>query len=642
MALKRVGALCAAATLVAIACKTPGNNAKVKDDDALPQDSVAPAEPPPDQAQTEADTDQAVTSAAGGFDVNDWSIFFPTKDGLPYPNITLDGFKDNRGTEVWPKATAFQPLIAFATGGATTQVTGAVETPQFTRFDEPGADSLALVTVDPARKRRINALTPKISSFVAATDNSATPTVTTDTGAVARLGPDITTQANWRVISLRMDPCAEQDTGVCNVEFRLIVQPFSKTTGRAIDTAAHLLYNMGSLKIAGKNSSIDAQKRTPGLPADITFAGIVKDLAQLKTLAKQAGADTNGVPLGVHPGLAKEAASVGAGQQGALAQELLKFIKKYTQGGLTTVTSMQLTSPPEPWVFFVGEVHNGTWAPVAITGGSAAMSIRFAALQAQAFIPVPDNISGIHNSSIMGNPSQQDFVNAMIIDNPGKFGGPEGRNSVLNTDCISCHVGATAINRLGNFDPQVAGKAINPQTGKPAMYVPADGITGYMGASNNPAKNATATGKWDFRNFGLNLDGQTASIESRMLNEAAEVVRFVNQDIMGVPNPGFKCKNSTSDAKRLDNHTKMWECNVRRNLAFATCAASICSGDGTIPGNPVGPRPLPGPAPRPTDNSTPGSGPVTLPGSALPATGNTGGATPGRPLGGSGVPVPSN
>jgi len=490
-----------------------------------------------------------VTGAAPAFDVNDLSILFPTDaNGFPYPEIVISTATDAQGKLLWPAQTAFQAMLDFGQGKTQGTITSA---PFFTgqsAGDTADSDSSSLA----------------LASSTASIEQ------------VISLQPSnpVLTQANWRVMGLRADPCAEQDVNTCNVEFRLIVQPFNGNL--AFDTAAHLLFNLGHLAVNGKSSEIDV--RHPSLPASVTFQGLLQDLGAIKAAAAATKGSTDGQPLSIHPGLVAELAAQNnnGGTQGPVARLIDKLIKTYTQGGLTVVTTMQLNSPPLPWIFYQGTVTNGVWQPISITGGSPQMSVRFNG--SGGFVPDPKNKSGVSNSRLLGGAppaTPQDFATSFKIDNPGKFNDANPRNSVNNTDCLSCHVGATAI------QDNAAMLAVSQGVG--VMYVPADGITGYMGAGNGSNQftngvppQAVATGIWDFRNFGVSNNSRTSSIESRMLNEAAEAARFVNEDILQEKNPGFVCQPGASDAERQQNHAKLWDCNVKNKSTFASCAAQIC------------------------------------------------------------------
>jgi len=568
----------------------------------------------------------ANADSTSGLDVNDLSILFPfDSTGIPYPNIQIGNATDPTGVDIngkplWPHDNVFQKMIDFATngghgGGGGGLNPGVVSATGGLANAEPPNMPLGMINerigassgANPNLTGPAGMLTnPMIgSALLNPTTHQIDPTAGVQVndlqGVCTNLRPEVLDQTAWRVVSIRIDPCAEQGPNSCNVELRLIVRPFSLTGGTskvpdAIDTSVHLLYTLGKLKVAGTASEISADSRPPRLDSSINFQSLIADVQAIKALSATAvnnanSNDTNGTsgkPLSQHPGLVAELqAQNGQGKNnaGAIGQKIIALIQKYGSGGLTVMTSMQLLHGGNPWVFFQGKVGaDGVWVPVSITGKSPQMSIRTA--PGIAASPEPVNAFGFANTQYLNvNPIDAALRNSFVTDNPGRFNDPKERVSVNNMDCVSCHVGNLVYTHANNVSALVHGFSTDGST--PLLYVPSPGITGYMGvdqmfrnvADQLPENVVVGANPWNFHNFGPNgADEGGESVQSRTLNEAAESVRFVNEDILGVANPGFVCKASETDPiARAKTHAKLWDCNVKNRTPFPTCAAQICS-----------------------------------------------------------------
>lgn len=392
-------------------------------------------------------------------------------------------------------------------------------------------------------------------------------------------------QNSWRIVGMRMDLCAgpKDKSQPCEVEFRLIAQPFGdsapvppkpgqpapvvdKAGPFMFDIAAHLLYKVGFLDLAsGQIKDEDGNVVT-------TAQAMIQDLQGVK---QASSVDTNGQPLGVHPGLAAEVKQGG----GAFGNAVQNLINKYTRDGnkflITNVTTMQLAGPvtfdSSVWVFFQGTVDpapNYDWVPTTITGGEGIWSIRTASVLGKVgrFFPPTE----LHSKRKAIDPIFDYEANQKVptehqdlpsfFDNPGKYGNPAAKigdvtaSSVLNTDCVSCHMTAPrAIERTI--------KSANGQgTPRPSLFQPPVGTTAYVSLEAMPRVD------YSLRNFGYflpppfaaNLKGnetgtgnifnfpgtrkETPAVMPRVANESAELVNLINSRFVNKPNPGLTCK----------------------------------------------------------------------------------------------------
>jgi len=194
----------------------------------------------PEQEATEAQLSKVL-------DVNDVSVLFPLKGGLPQPAIAADDKLLN--------PTHFASVLKAA------------------------QDGLAGVGKSPA------ALNDGPSAGAAS-------------------------QANWKIVGFRFDPCAPgiglpqatlagiaaatKSPDECKIQLRLIAQPF--INGQDFDSTAHLVFQIG----ASTKQDLANAKLSDGT----TLKQVVDRLVEIKTSSRLAGNfDTSGQPLEPHTGL---------------------------------------------------------------------------------------------------------------------------------------------------------------------------------------------------------------------------------------------------------------------------------------------------------------------------------------------------
>ncbi len=521
--------------------------------------------------QGTADSGSQVLASANlsgmALDVSDVSILFPKRGpGQFYPDI--------RGRAIWPAA-AFDDLMAFCQSEDGVSVTdpaldpakvGKIRCGQFI-LDKAFLDDMdrikgrhAPTAQDSARVRAAIEVNEAIGNdTVKCEDLADGRKLCIDTGARVTLQDErkaIANLDNWRVVGMRVDLCAgaNNDTNEqCEIEFRLTAQPFGDAANHMFDASAHLLYRLGFLDM--KTGEISGAP--PGV--EFTMQEIIRDLQ----LIKAAGASTDGMPLGVHPGLKREMKESGS----AVGNEVVRVIKKYTQGGagMTFAATMQLAGQGDTgvWVFYHGPVGNGRWLPGVITGSETTWSIRTASVKGPRgrMFPPTEVHSDRPSINPMFNynrgetlpPDVQDLPS--FFDNPGRYGdvelkvGSQVAASVRNADCVGCH--SSTIRSFGwgikTYDPtQGAKRALMP-----SLYQPPVGTTAYLDPEVIPRNG------YSMRNFGYfvapaveNPKGEGVEIPavmSRVVVESAELVNLINTRYIGKPNPGLTCAPGGSE-----------------------------------------------------------------------------------------------
>jgi len=318
--------------------------------------------------------------------------------------------------------------------------------------------------------------------------------------------------ANWRIYGMRVDPCSDF-TSCTTVQIRFIAQPISTDTRAPQDTAAHIVF---------------------GAPASLALP-IVARLQKIKALSKAAKHDTDGVPLGEHPGLR---------QPGAVADEVARFVNDFviqTPLSLLGVAFQGVQKSSAPWVFYVGSVTNGSWT---VHDQPASSSVT----QTRTLSPAPDGVTftvgplpprdGTTRSTawaLQGNPTpaESNFLHA--VDNPIPSANFLTGSTVNNTDCVSCHTAGNAIAR--NVDNGVVNGLSKDR------YVVPPGITGYVGLSHRQRDAGFDQSQWVIRNFGR--AGIAPSVSNRAATESARVADLVNTSILHATKhgPGKDCSD---------------------------------------------------------------------------------------------------
>jgi hypothetical protein len=368
--------------------------------------------------------------------------------------------------------------------------------------------------------------------FIAIAENPERPGIP-DSG-VARIGlpGDVKKIGAWFVAGIRIDAGAPGLSKEIIEQFgrqpqiRLIIQPVTNGPDgfQVHDIAGHLIFNF-NLEPDPALAGCEPFKRSK--PDDEKFKAIVRDVAALRdqlAAGKFGGAKvTTAGDLNVHPGL--------SGASAKPFRDALKAMleKHLSQERLLTAAVMGVDEP-EPWIFvsmlkvpqlggFIavpGPTLDGVHAaqmlsfrsgkhvvPQPSTNNLNPITCRHAALQNPPLGKA--DRKGVSTSafidSSVGDARVNEIVN--IIADPKK-------SHFFNTDCVSCHTETAQplAKNVKNFTvPGVSKKVLPKET-------------------------------WNVRNFGwfpsfLQSDGgAAATITRRTAAETAEVVSFINKELL--------------------------------------------------------------------------------------------------------------
>ena len=281
------------------------------------------------------------------------------------------------------------------------------------------------------------------------------------------------TRASWRVVAARIDLCAQPlippPAPMCQVQLRLVAQPFGNNASGGQDAAFHLIYVLGT------------EKPVPGYPIpaypQASYERLAADLLAVQAASERAGGKTAGVPLGVHPGLAAEASRGG----NAVANAVRALIEnRIAESKARAITMMGLRdnskNAPDFWVFFGGLLRPDsagrlTLAPVRIpTFTRSEVLVEGFNVLTNNFSPISGPEQPVHAGNLF---TTNGFVTstkeAHQIDNPHLF-------DVLTQDCVSCHT-ATRQNMIHRA------RVAEDFTYR---YVPPAGVTAYVQCKNLP------------------------------------------------------------------------------------------------------------------------------------------------------------
>jgi hypothetical protein len=228
-------------------------------------------------------------------------------------------------------------------------------------------------------------------------------------------------------------------------------------------------------------------------------------------------------PLGVHPILSKQ------GGGGAFAQGLRAIVLKYAgERTLKKVTFITIEAPAlggEAWKFGVFEKKNGAFRRVAIptlaqSGDEQLVRSPLVQQEQTQFetevspaMPQEGDLTALFGRFTMPSTAQQSaaakaYELALQIENPLK-------RSPNDTDCASCHL--THARARGE---QVFGQSAQGQT----SAFPANGLT-----TNVPVRSPVNVRAFGYGVFARPRQDATASISSRVVNETAYTLEYLNR-----------------------------------------------------------------------------------------------------------------
>ena len=370
--------------------------------------------------------------------------------------------------------------------------------------------------------------------------------ITHPSGKTRRIAllPAFRDRKTWKVVAFRADPSAPGGHPAIVAEFgsspqlRLILQPVTVEDGKVKvhDFAAHLVYAYATPKEITMLGFLPPEK--PDMPK---FGEILNGLTTLKAKLKAKGVDTQGVLLGVHPGLKDN-----AGRADFVSDIRTVLNRHVNVKNLFAMAFMGLAdSSPEPWIFVAAQ-HNGdgTFAPAKVPALNFKAAQMFDIIDRNPNIvptPLPTNRNRITNFVLTPLPLRRGVATQALFDDKVKLDAiaivnvtgdaivdPEGlknkdiadlianpeKSHFFSNDCFSCHSESTRRSIL-KLPPSPA-----------VAYTRPDGISGV-----EPA--ALPSQVWNVRNFGwfpdfFNGGATSPTVSQRTANETADCVRFIN------------------------------------------------------------------------------------------------------------------
>ena len=397
---------------------------------------------------------------------------------------------------------------------------------------------------------------------------------------------------NWRVVGMRYDPCAPTTriqgdavlaaVGIteCIVQVRLIVQPI--VGKKDIDNTAHLVFSMGSKSTLGAENFA----RLTGQAATL--------LRGIKDASEKAGATTVGRTLGVHPGLAKDPATIGTLVRQFIATTVAASSAAEKASGKSTkaIAFMGLQNAGfEPWVFVAGRVVpdvGWTVLPMPAFPTKPTHHQRLAFIGSERVVPVsqlPLSTAPLFSGNV--DP-------AVVAKTVFAIEQPESPH-FFSMDCVSCH---TSSSRMILLDAK----------SNPDRFRIPNGITGY--ARREDAQGST----WNVRNFGY--FGGKPTVSFRSVTETVGVVRFMNEQTIAEAVASKKLKKTPAfvgparDCTAVDD--AVWDCFLAGgkddgNEESGGKCTGTCTGFNTKATEPDEPEPPP-PAPIDPIKPDPGNG----------------------------------
>ena len=360
-------------------------------------------------------------------------------------------------------------------------------------------------------------------------------------------------RAQWRIVAARIDPCGESivpsAVRTCQVQLRLVAQPFGNNASGAQDASFHLVYVLGTDKpVAGS--------QIPVYPKE-AYQRMADELFAIQEASSSVGARTAGVPLGAHPGLLAESQKGGA----RVADAVRTFIRnRVAESKARAITMMGLRSndknAPDFWVFFGGALMPGasgwSFAPIPIpTFKRSRVLVEGFNVLTNNFLPVSGPEHEVHAGNLL---STKRFVTSTReshqIDNPTLF-------DINTQDCVSCHTAT----RQGVIHRARVAEDFT------FRYVPPAGVTAYVQCKNLPGTGmkecerealnpATRTEpRWNFRAFGYFHEKPTVAL--RTANEVAVVVEKMNRSMFGASKAG-----PGPDCAEADRNGAVFKCFV--------------------------------------------------------------------------------
>ena len=314
----------------------------------------------------------------------------------------------------------------------------------------------------------------------------------------------LTNIASWRIVALRIDPCAKAviaDT-TCAFEFRLVAQ---------------------QIEIAPRGTHVAANDQTIHLNyvlSEHNGAEVVAELTRMKrNLSRDA---TTGVRLGVHPVLAAEG---GAGPlTEALHNLILRFARDTALSAAAVMSNRSVFGALE-WRFAKVIVTPDGDRPVTIPSVNTNLITFVNQVRVQEPIrmrikPQPEAIDNMAAMLALLS-ANTSTVDAVAIDAALRLSNPDV-HTLSSVDCVSCHTATLGLTRA-------KGAAfLTANDGNPNRFVASARISVGIGDS---ARNAALRARNDLvRAFGYVEDG-TPSIIAFTAFDSAKVAAFLNSRV---------------------------------------------------------------------------------------------------------------
>jgi hypothetical protein len=360
-----------------------------------------------------------------------------------------------------------------------------------------------------------------------------------------RLSATARQKDKWRIVAFRVDPTAPGGHEIIRKNFgerpqiRLVLQPVEVKNDsiQVEDVTVHLVYDF---MIPGEQGPVADRER---------FKAIIRGLDDLKKLVEDAGIQTSGVPLGVHPGLKAKAPG--------LNDAVREFLSQHLRSDKLNAMALMGLDGPEPWIFVAmsrSGSSEGRFRPVAQL---PAQMLSFRPGKRGVFPePKVNNLNSVASKFPMpSDKKDRQGVSAAVLFNESEFdpdaravvseaedGSPVSHDEIkngdipdiiadpirshfFNTDCLSCHTETRRRIRL-KLEP-----------GKFAFIQ--DGSVPPISEEVLPKHD------WNVRNLGwfppsrfIGGGPTVPTVTQRTANETAEVVQFIERQYRHDPAPG--------------------------------------------------------------------------------------------------------
>jgi len=296
----------------------------------------------------------------------------------------------------------------------------------------------------------------------------------------------------FKIVAIRFVPCNRASfhggapmsaTSACNPQLRFVAQPFVNDT--ALDAAFHVIYDF---------------------PVSAGPA-LAKDFLAIKSPV------TTGMPLGVHPLLAKE------GPGGAFSQALQGLlVRNLPHGTLAAVAGLGVRDSNDQWTFL---------GSLVIKGGLFVAGQKFG----DSFFPFQEFTRLVRPAQMRpSDPREEtdsdDFLAATL--NPQRSSLLlQSQESQENRTCAGCHRADALVGMRFKNDGTSNVSALKKLFTNSNSYAPPTAVTAFATAD------ALQLGDTNLHAFGIH--DRRPSVSMRVVQETAEAVDYANRVLLGAP-----------------------------------------------------------------------------------------------------------